>query len=341
MLGLRWAQLHPHPLAFSANPTLPGGKRRRDRTERTRSRDERSRPQINRRTQREFRTARYRLALPPVGPGPQLHLAATLSALEPALPDWPHNASVVGPLVWDPVAERLPIPAGQSPLVLVGPANAATQRSPLLTAALAGLDGMRLVSPVREPYQEQLPRWASVGPGQLEPLLARAAILVSDGGHDVIALALTAGVPTVVVPGAGESELAHRVERLGAAVVLRRVTPRSLKRAVERVLPDGSYTAAAQQVARTAGSADPVVLCHQTWSGGPWPEIHGWAQCSNAASTNALCSLSCTLVEPAAGLAEARRDTRLRRAAPGRYSGSVSAMNDQAPMLAGSSCTQT
>lgn len=230
--------MHPHPLAFSANPTLPGGKRRRDRTERTRSRDERSRPQINRRTQREFRTARYRLALPPVGP-----------------------------LVWDPVAERLPIPAGQSPLVLVGPANAATQRSPLLTAALAGLDGMRLVSPVREPYQEQLPRWASVGPGQLEPLLARAAILVSDGGHDVIARALTAGVPMVVVPGAGESELAHRVERLGAAVVLRRVTPRSLKRAVERVLQDGSYTAAAQQVARTAGSADPVVLCHQTLVG--------------------------------------------------------------------------
>ena len=52
------------------------------------------------------------------------------------------------------------------------------------------------------------------------------------------------------------------------------------------------------------------------------------------------CSASCSLVEPTAGAAAGGRDTR-RTATPSRCSSRLSAMNDQAPWLAGSSCTQT
>src|SRR3954447_692812 len=59
-----------------------------------------------------------------------------------------------------------------------------------------------------------------------------------------------------------------------------------------------------------------------------------------AVATSSRCSTSCTLAEPTAGLAEALRLTR-RSVRPPRCSGRLTAMNCQAPMLAGSSCTQT
>jgi UDP:flavonoid glycosyltransferase YjiC (YdhE family) len=267
MLGLRWAQLHPHPLSRSANPVLLGSRRSRGPARVLGSRDQTSRPRSSRQTRRDLAAARTSLDLPAVGPGPVLHLVATLPALEPTRTDWPRNASVVGPLTWDPAVDDLPVPAGQSPLVLVSPSTAAADRGVLLGTALAGLRGLRMVGTVLEPYEEPVPRWASVGAGRQEPLLAQAAVVVTGGGHGMIVRALTAGVPLVLAPGAGDMELARRAERLGAAVVVRRMSPRNLRRAVERVLGNRAYTLAARQVARTVASADPVVLCHQTLVG--------------------------------------------------------------------------
>lgn len=261
LLHLPWAQLHPHPLSFSDTRARSGGHDRHSRTGLFRSRE--PSPRDTRRTQRELAAARESLELSPDGWGPSLHMVATLPGLEPPRQDWPRNASVVGPLMWDPAVDDLPIPAGQSPLVMVSPSTSATTRPDLLNAALTGLQGVRLVGTVLQPYAQPVPSWASVGPGRQEPLLSQAAVVVTGGGHGMIVRALTAGVPVVLAPTEAELELARRAERLGAAVVLRRADSRGLRRAVERVIEDRTYASAARQIARTAATADPVVLCHQ------------------------------------------------------------------------------
>src|SRR5674536_178490 len=73
----------------------------------------------------------------------------------------------------------------------------------------------------------------------------------------------------------------------------------------------------------------------------PVGEVHRQRYRANAASRSATCSASCIRLEPAAGLADGRRATRRSRRSSGRKSGRLMAMCVQAPMLAGSSCTQT
>src|SRR3954447_20656684 len=70
----------------------------------------------------------------------------------------------------------------------------------------------------------------------------------------------------------------------------------------------------------------------------PVGEVHG--QSAKAEAISSRCSTSCTLADPTAGLADALRLTR-RSARPPSSSGRLTAMNCQAPMLAGSSCTHT
>ncbi len=262
LLDLPWAQLHPHPLDLSA-----GSVESRAGRGLFRSRGRQSPPGTGRSTQRDLTTARETLGLPPVGRRPLLHMVATLPSLEAPRADWPRNASVVGPLSWDPAVDDLPLPPGRAPLVMVSPSTSAADQRSLIDAALDGLHDMRLAGTVLEPYEAQLPAWASVGTGRQEPVLAQAAVVVTGGGHGMIVRALTAGVPLVLAPNAGQLELARRVEQLGAAVVLRRADPRSVRRAVDRVIEDRRYGSAARQVARTVASADPVVLCHQSLVG--------------------------------------------------------------------------
>ena len=265
MLGLRFAQLHPHPLTASSHPGPATTARKRGRAG-WRSREGQRLSRISRQPQRELAAARASLDLPPLAPRPLMHMVATLPALEPLRSDWPRNAIIVGPLTFDPAVDDLPIPEGQAPLVMVSPSTAPTNRSALLTSALAGLGGLRVVATVLEPFDGPVPAWANVGIGRQEPLLAQAAVVVTGGGHGMIVRALTAGVPLVLAPGDGdgELELARRAERLGAAVILRRVTPRSLRRAVDKVIKDRAYASAARLIARTVATADPIVLCRQT-----------------------------------------------------------------------------
>lgn len=262
LLDLPWTQLHPHPLGLGADAGQPGVSRGL-----LRSRARQSQPRPGRYAQRDLAAARDTLGLPPVGRGPLLHMVATLPGLEPSRADWPRNASVVGPLMWDPAVQDLPIPDGHAPLVVVSPSTASADGTRLIDMAVDGLRGVRLVGTVLEPYDARVPSWASIGVGRQEPVLAQAAVVVTGGGHGTIVRALTAGVPLVLAPHAGQQELARRVEQLGAAVVLRRADARSLRRAVERVLEDRRYASAARQVARTVASADPVVLCHQSLVG--------------------------------------------------------------------------
>ncbi len=260
LLRLPWVQLHPRPLPFGTDPDRPGRPSRRGVARPGR----RAR---GRAAEQDLEAARESLGLAASGPGPRLHMVATLPDLEPPRLDWPGNASVVGPLIWDPAVVDLPAPAGHDPLVLVSPSTSSAVPDTLLETALRGLQDVRLAGTVLEPYDASLPDWASIGPGRQGPLLAEAAVVVTGGGHGMIARALTAGVPLVLAPDSGEMDLAHATEQLGVAVVVRRASPRSLRNAVERVIEDREYAAAARQVARTVTPADPVVLCHQALVG--------------------------------------------------------------------------
>ena len=94
-------------------------------------------------------------------------------------------------------------------------------------------------------------------------MLREASAVVCGGGHGMLAKALLAGVPAVVVPGGGDQwELANRAARQGSAVVVRPPSAEALRAAVEQVLSNGAHTDAAQRAARSiADVADPVAVC--------------------------------------------------------------------------------
>ena len=75
-------------------------------------------------------------------------------------------------------------------------------------------------------------------------VLRRASVFVSHGGMNGVGESLHYGVPLVIVPQMGEQELvAAQVQRLGAGVRLprNRVTPESLRAAVQRVLNERAF----------------------------------------------------------------------------------------------------
>lgn len=198
--------------------------------------------------------ARRSLGLPPYGP-PVATLVATLPGLEPDRPDWPERTEVVGPLEWDPAAVDLDEPPGDGPLVFLADSSATGRPQALLSVAAQGFRGLRLACTRFGDRAEGLPYGMVAGPGRQAPLLDRAAVVVCAGGHGMVAKALVRGLPLVVVPGPGDQkENACRVARLGAGVNLppARLSPESLRRAVDRVLGDPAYAAAARRIAATA-----------------------------------------------------------------------------------------
>jgi UDP:flavonoid glycosyltransferase YjiC (YdhE family) len=256
-LGIPWVELIPHNLPDASVALPPFGtgwapKPLRDRL--FRSLHARS-VTAGERAQAAARAA-ARLTLAPAA----RRLVATLPALEPARPDWPADTSVVGPLTWDPAEGLLAAPAGGGALVLaVGPTASGTGDD-LLTMCVSelGSAGIRLVSPRFAPYRATLPTWASAGPGRLAPLLAAADVVVSTGGHGMAVAALSAGVPLVLVPGAGDQkEVAARLVRLGAGVA---ASPRTLRVRVAEVLTNHSYALRARELGRIAGLPDAVEL---------------------------------------------------------------------------------
>ncbi|MEE2031071.1 glycosyltransferase [Rhodococcus chondri] len=268
-LGIPWVELSPHPL-YRPSKGLPpigsglavgAGLRGRARDAVLRSLTARSLRQGD----RERAAARAGIGLPEHDPGPVARLVATLPALEVPRPDWPEEAHVVGPLLWEPTEVVLTPPAGDGPLVMVAPSTAATGVLGMVEAVCAGLDGagMRVAATMLDPPQHTLPDWAVAGRGRQDLLLREADVVVCGGGHGMLAKALRAGVPTVVVPGAGDQwELANRAARQGSAVVVRPMDPGAVRAAVETVLTRPGFGAAARRAAATAEQvADPVEIC--------------------------------------------------------------------------------
>jgi UDP:flavonoid glycosyltransferase YjiC (YdhE family) len=275
LLGVPWAQLSPHPLYEPSKGLPPLGSglavgvgvagRLRDVTLRAAT------ARSIRQGGRQRASARRSIGLDARGPGPVARLIATLPALEVPRPDWPANAHVVGPLLWEPTRQRLDPPPGDAPLVMIAPSTAVSGAADMAETALTALrgTGVRAVVSTFGSEPDGLPEWARAGYGRQDEMLREASVAVCGGGHGVLAKALLAGVPVVVVPGGGDQwEMANRVARQGSGVIVRPSTADALRAAVVRVLGDPRFAAAAVAAAATARDVhDPVQACHNALAG--------------------------------------------------------------------------
>ena len=276
LMGLPWIELSPSPLYRPSKglPPLgsglaPGvGVRGRLRDSVMRALSARS----WRQGLRERSAARVEIGLPAIDPGPRRRLIATLPALEVPRPDWPQEAVVVGPLHFEPTETVLEIPPGSGPVVVVAPSTAVTGARGLTEVAMEALrpgetlpDGARVVVSRLGGADIKVPRWAVVGLGRQDELLAHADLVICGGGHGLVAKALLAGVPMVVVPGGGDQwEIANRLVRQGSAQLVRPLTSESLVTAVGEVLSTQGYREAALRAgASIADVEDPVRVCHE------------------------------------------------------------------------------
>lgn len=276
LVGVPWIEMSSHVLYDQSRGLPPIGAgmavgrgwrgRQRDRLLRGLG----ARSQARGRAQRA--RARRGIGLPPV-PAPSARFVATLPGLEEPRPDWPARTHLIGPCLFEPTDDEFTVPPGDGPLVVVCPSTAESgsdELTPVAFAALAelqrpgawGRGAPRVVfSGLTQPAEaDALPDGLVSGLGRQDLLLADADLVICGGGHGLLAKALSARVPVVVVPGGGDQwELANRVGRAGAGEVIRPVTREAMTAAIIRVLEDPSYAAAATALAATARqTTDPV-----------------------------------------------------------------------------------
>jgi UDP:flavonoid glycosyltransferase YjiC (YdhE family) len=272
-LGVPWAELSPHPLYRPSVGLPPLGSGLQPGTGlRGRLRDALMRSATGRSIrvgERQRSAARVAIGLDPAEPRPAARLIATLPALEVPRPDWPDEAEVVGPLLWEPTEMMFARPPGDAPLVVIAPSTAVTGSAGLTETALAALDPTVLGRSVRavvsglDPDVGDLPSWAVAGRGRQDDVLTDASLVICGGGHGMLAKSMLAGVPQVLVPGGGDQwELAQRASRWGSAEVVRPPTVAALAAACRKVLDSNSFAEAARRGAATGRDVvDPVAVC--------------------------------------------------------------------------------
>ena len=201
------------------------------------------------------------------GTSHELALVATFPQLEYARV-WPQWAHVVGPLMWEPPADDVELPAGDDPLVLIAPSTAQDPDHRLLHAALRGLAdapvrvlatwNRRLPSkPLLVPDNARVVEWVSYA-----RTMPRCDVVICHAGHGTLARALASGCAVVACPHIGDmNENAARVDWAGAGVRLpwRFVRPRPLRLAVERALSEPSIRKRASELAQWVAEHDPAV----------------------------------------------------------------------------------
>ncbi len=274
-LGVPWVELSPHPLYLPSKALPPigsglaPGEGLRGRVRDTVLRGLTARAIARGEQQRG--AARVGVGLPHEDPGPVARLIATLPALEVPRPDWPEHAHVIGPLLWEPTDDVLPLPRGDDPLVVVAPSTAHTGVEGMAQAVLEALAGagVRVAISMLDTPPSKLPSWASAGLGRQDELLRHAAVVVGGGGHGLLAKSLLAGVPIVTVPGGGDQwELANRAVRQGSSILVRPFAGDAVRAAVRRMLAEPGFREAAGAAARTVAEVmDPVEICHRVVDG--------------------------------------------------------------------------
>lgn len=286
LAGLPWIELSPHPL-YQPSRGLPpiGSGLAPGHGLRGRLRDAAMRTATGfsiRQGERQRAQARERIGLAGVGE-PVARLIATLPALEVRRPDWPDDAHLIGPLLWEPTDETFARPDGPGPLIMIAPSTAVTGAEDMVGVALRALapaalgrdvrivvSGMGIAADRIDALCVETGRDRAslvVGLGRQDDLLAGGAVaaVICGGGHGMLAKSLAHGVPVVTVPGGGDQwELANRVARWGAGPCVRPVTEDGLRDAVRTVLDDAAYADRARAVQVSAGGVvDPVAVTHR------------------------------------------------------------------------------
>jgi UDP:flavonoid glycosyltransferase YjiC (YdhE family) len=223
------------------------------------------------RGRRELNETRRRLGLGPLdrvhgGISSSLALVATFPALEYPRPAALPATHTVGPLLWEPAAQDVPLPPGDDPLVLVAPSTSQDPSHQLLRATLRGLakvpvrvlaawNRRPLVEPIDVPANARLVDWLSYA-----RTMPHCDVVVCHGGHGTLARALASGCAVVVVPAAGDmNESAARIDWAGVGVrVPRRLcAPGPVRLAVERVLVSPRMRERASELAAWWRAHDP------------------------------------------------------------------------------------
>jgi UDP:flavonoid glycosyltransferase YjiC (YdhE family) len=223
----------------------------------------------------ELNAARVELGLPTLDRiaggyhsyGPFSHrlvLVATFPQLEYPR-TWPRHVHVTGPMAFEVAHPEVPLPAGESPLVLVASSTSQDPRHRLVKTALEALADERVhvvavINRRGESYDGPVPHnavvldWVSYSQA-----MPRAALVVCNGGHGTVVRSLAEGVPVLVCPsGTDQLENGARVTWAGAGAMvpesLRR--PAAVRAAVRRILSRGRYAAAACRFHRWADAND-------------------------------------------------------------------------------------
>ncbi len=227
----------------------------------------------------DLNRTRARLGLPALdyvhgGISRQLALVATFPQLEYPR-TWPEHVHVVGPLMWEPLADDVELPKGTSsahesggredPLVLIAPSTAQDAKHTMLRAALRGLAD----APVRvlATYNRRLPPRALPVPDNARVVdwvsysrtMPHCDVVVCHAGHGTLVRALSSGCAVVACPAVGDmNENSARLDWAGAGVRVPRryITPRVLRLAVERALGEPGIRARAQELARWDAAHD-------------------------------------------------------------------------------------
>lgn len=182
------------------------------------------------------------------------------------------NTYTVGPFVWEPPSDEIPLPPGDAPLVLVAPSTIQDPEGELLRAALRGLanapvrvlaahnrvsDADSVGSPSFEvPANATLVPWV-----RYSQVMPAADVILCHAGHGTLLRALSYGKPVVAIPAAGDMfENAARLAWSGAGIRLPRrlAGPRVVRSAVLSALHDPSYAAAARGIADWIAAGDGV-----------------------------------------------------------------------------------
>jgi MGT family glycosyltransferase len=201
-----------------------------------------------------------------------LYLVGNIRGLDYDRRDLPPSVHYVGNCVWYPpappgVGEWLKAIPADRPWVHVTESTLAYGDPFLLRLAIDGLGEQPMEVIVTTGVQREpsalglgaLPanvhvaRWLNHG-----DLLPRCSAVVTVGGKATILAALEAGVPLVLVPTSWDKpDNARRVTHAGAGLRLspRRCTPATLRAAVNEVLTEPRYGAAAQEIAARLAAA--------------------------------------------------------------------------------------
>jgi MGT family glycosyltransferase len=216
-----------------------------------------------------FNRVRQSVGLRPFPRGEDYYLSAPLLIQFSAEPfeyhrDWPANARLVGPGLWDPPAEEPSWLAGEEqPIVLLSASTEFQDDGALIQTGLEALASepyaVVATTAAHDPADFRVPANARVERFlPHSPILRRASAVVCHGGMGTTQKSLAAGVPVCVVPFLRDQfEVARRVTVAGAGTSLR----------ARRLRPDRLRAAVAVAISRRPG-AERVATAFQA-AGGP------------------------------------------------------------------------